>query len=497
MPPLFAQNVIAVIWDFDKTLTPGYMQDPMFRHYGVDANRFWREANGLAGRYRELGAEAVAETQYLNHILTYARHGRFPGLSNRKLRDFGSELEFFPGIPELLPRLKSLVADDPTYARHEIEVEHYVVSTGLRQIIMGSRVSEHLDGVWACEFVEQVPLPGFLDATASGEATEEMLAIAYVIDDTTKTRAVFEINKGTNVLPNIKVNSMIPPEERRVPFENMIYIADGPSDIPVFSVVNRFGGKTFAVYEDGSPRSFDQVHDLLEDGRVNAVGPADYRVGKPAEMWLSRAVHGTAARIMNQRESALAARIRKPPTHIVEDASPVEKQPEVTRPNFGLPPTAVPKLVQELLERTRVTAPPVDLKSILEELNIELSPDESLGEDAVLTAMTDPALEAPTAWMIYYNPKRSEPRRRFTIAHEIGHVLLHGASHQASLARDPRGRRSSWEREADAFAAELLMPRALIENAVSEHGADVPKLRQLFNVSAEAMRLRLKALRLA
>jgi hypothetical protein len=493
MPSLFAQNVIAVIWDFDKTLIPGYMQEPMFRHYDVDAATFWREANGLAGRYRELGAEAVSETQYLNHILTYARHGKFPGLSNRKLREFGTELEFFPGIPELLPHLKSLVAGHSTYARHEIEVEHYVVSTGLRQIIMGSRISEHLDGVWACEFVEQVPLPGFLDG--GGGTTEEMLAIAYVIDDTTKTRAVFEINKGTNVLPNIKVNSMIPPDERRVPFENMIYVADGPSDIPVFSVVNHFGGKTFAVYEEGSQRSFDQVHDLLEDGRVIAVAPADYRVGKAAEMWLSRAVRGIADRILHQREGALATRIRKPPTHIVEDAPPVEK-PEEAHGSFRVPPTAVPKLVQELLERTRVTAPPVDLRTILQELNIELSPDESLSEDAVLTPMTDPAMGDPTAWMIYYNPKKSDPRRRFTIAHEVGHVLLHGASHQASLARDPGGRRSPWEREADAFAGELLMPKAFMEHAVAEHGADVATLRQLFNVSAEAMRVRLRDLRL-
>ena len=98
---LFVQNIIAVIWDFDKTLIPGYMQTPLFNHYGVDEGTFWKEVNGLEKEYQARGAEFVSnENLYLNHILTYVKHGIFKGLNNALLRKLGSKIQFCEGLPD-------------------------------------------------------------------------------------------------------------------------------------------------------------------------------------------------------------------------------------------------------------------------------------------------------------------------------------------------------------------------------------------------------------
>ena len=125
-------------------------------------------------------------------------------------------------------------------------VEHYIVSTGLRQMVMGSKIANLVDGVWGCEFVDDVAEPGYLGKAPKlfGSTDATIRGIGYAIDNTTKTRALFEINKGTNKHADIDVNASLSPEDRRVPFQNMIYIADGPSDVPAFSIVNQYGGRT-------------------------------------------------------------------------------------------------------------------------------------------------------------------------------------------------------------------------------------------------------------
>lgn len=336
---LFPQTAIAVIWDFDRTLIPAYMQEPLFRRYGVDANEFWNEVNALPAFHRDHGAALVSEdTIYLNHILTYVREGRFAGLNNGILRDLGRELAFYPGLPEFFPRIKQLVASETAFAKHEITVEHYVVSTGLRQMILGSAISEHVDDVWACDFVEHVAPAGFLGGMQQElEEEPELKDIGYVIDNTTKTRAVFEINKGVNKFPDeITVNSQMAHEDRRIPFENMIYVADGPSDVPVFSILNQYGGKTYAVYNEGSIEQFRQVKTLAEQDRVQGYGPADYSDGTHTYMWLTTAVQDIALAIVKRREEALGDRVGGPPRHILNEpggtpTAPVEAPSDAVR----------------------------------------------------------------------------------------------------------------------------------------------------------------------
>lgn len=301
MPQPFPQNVIAMIWDFDKTLIPGNMQRVLFDAYGVDEDEFWREANALPERYRKRGcAQVTMELLYLNQILDYVAAGRFPDLSNDRLVELGRDIEFYPGLPDFFGRIKA-VLEVEKYRRCELKLEHYVVSTGLRKLIEGSALAAHLDGIWGCEFLE------------GDDEPRRIARIGYVLDDTTKTRAVFEINKGVNKNAGISVNDSIEHDKRRVPIAQMIYVADGPSDVPVFSVVKRAGGRTFGVY---SPERYDVACRLSEQGRVHGIARADYRDGTEASMWLERAVIKIADGIIDRRDWSLKTSVGRAPTHV-------------------------------------------------------------------------------------------------------------------------------------------------------------------------------------
>jgi hypothetical protein len=320
---LFTQNVIAIIWDFDKTLIPGYMQEPLFKRFQVDANKFWDEVEFLPRFYKERGMEVSRDTLYLNHILTYVERGLFAGLTNAMLREMGRELTFYPGMPEFLREVKERIQRDERFQPLEISVEHYIVSTGLRQIILGSEVAKYVEDVWGCEFIEEVAPPGCADRRQlallpSAESNRVIKQIGYAIDNTTKTRAIFEINKGANKNPAISVNASIREEDRRVPFQNMIYIADGPSDIPVFSIINKYGGRTFAVYRQGSEAEFAQVNQLQKQRRIEAFGEANYTAGSQTYMWILHAAQEIAQRIVRDHERAVGDRVHHPPIHLKE-----------------------------------------------------------------------------------------------------------------------------------------------------------------------------------
>jgi hypothetical protein len=317
--PLFLQNIIACIWDFDKTLSPGYMQAPIFELYKVDPKKFWKEVDELPTYYKKDGLDLIStDTLYLNHLLTYTKQGKFKGLSNTRLKELGGKIELYDGLPGFFNKLKRFVTLESEYEQHDIELEHYIVSTGLRQMILGSKIAPFVDGVWGCEFVENTPPPGYLDAGVKRTLQDPKIIsqIAYALDNTTKTRAVFEINKGSNKFPDIDVNAMIPDEDRRVPFQNMIYIADGPSDIPVFSLINRFGGRTFAVYQPGSNEEFAQVNNLQKQKRVHSFGEANYNEGSQTSMWIKNAIVEISDQIVKNRERALGDKIGKPPKHL-------------------------------------------------------------------------------------------------------------------------------------------------------------------------------------
>lgn len=313
---LFLQNIIAIIWDFDKTLTPQYMQAPLFRAYGVNEKQFWKEVNRLPAFYQRAGVHLHPDTCYLGHLLTYVKEGIMPDLTNARLRELGAEIEFFPGIPQLFGELKDILLA-PEYQEGDLRLEHYVVSTGIAEMIRGSRIADYLSGIWASEFIEAPARPGEdLDGMpGSGPISQ----IAGFLDNTTKTRAIFEINKGVHKLKGVSVNDLIPEEDRRVPMKNMIYVADGPSDIPSFSVVRKHGGLAYAVFQQESESQFAQVVDLLHADRVDAYGPADYTSHSQTAMWLRLQVRKIANRMLAEREKALHSRRGGSPIHLGEE----------------------------------------------------------------------------------------------------------------------------------------------------------------------------------
>lgn len=304
-------NVIAVIWDFDKTLVEGYMQDPIFEAYGIKSKDFWDEVNSLPKKYLdEQGVKVNPDTIYLNQFIKYTKKGIFEGLNNKKLREFGKQLKFYEGIPEIFEKTKQIIDEDKRYKEYNIKVEHYVVSTGITEIIKGSAVYDFIEDVWGCEFIE--------DVSPFDENERIISEIGFTIDNTTKTRALFEINKGVNKRENINVNSKVPKEKRRVPFENMIYIADGPSDVPAFAVIRKNGGRTFAIYPKNDNKGFKQVEQLRMDNRIDMYAEADYREGTTTYMWIINKIKDIAERICLEEKHAINSTISKAPEHIIE-----------------------------------------------------------------------------------------------------------------------------------------------------------------------------------
>lgn len=300
------KNVIAIIWDFDKTLVDGYMQDPIFKKYGVAPSEFWKEVNSLPKKYEKEGVKVNVDTIYLNQFIRDAKEGGcFAGLNNAQLREFGKEQVFYKGIPEIFEKTKNLLKDDSQCKEYNIEVEHYIVSTGFAEVIRGSALMDYVTSIWGCELIEDVNQKG-----------EKVISeIGYTIDNSTKTRAIFEISKGVNIDPEISVNTKMRYEQRRVDFRNMIYIADGPSDVPAFSVIKQYGGATFAIYPRGNEDAFKQVNQLVNDGRVDLFAEADYTEGSTTYMWICNKIKEMAERIKAAELSKRA--VGNVPRHLV------------------------------------------------------------------------------------------------------------------------------------------------------------------------------------
>ena len=302
-------NIIAVIWDCDKTLIDGYMQDPIFEHYGVDAKEFWAENNkkqeDLQKRYPNIRINS--DTYYLNLFLEYIREGKFRGLNNNLLREFGKKQKFYKNVPEFLSTLNNFFQENSEYREYGIQVESYIVSTGFAEVIRGSTLNNVVKEIWGCELIE-----------ANKDGDDILSDVVYTIDNTTKTRAIFEINKGSwNEALHIDVNSKITLDTRRVPFENMIYIADGPSDIPAFSLIKEKGGTTFAIYPRGDMKALCQVEQMRMDGRVEMYAEADYSEGTTANLWIRNKISEIANRIRARERSKLLDSVSSVPKHLV------------------------------------------------------------------------------------------------------------------------------------------------------------------------------------
>lgn len=299
-------NIIAVIWDFDRTLVDGYMQDPIFKKFGIDSSKFWSDMEAAKEECAKRAYRVNKDTYYVNYFIRCAHDGTLQGLNNAMLKEAGSEQKFYPGVEQLLKTIKETFKDDPEYSEYGIQVENYIVSTGFAETIRGTSLMPWIDGIWGCELLDGPDGHG-------GTVINEMV---YTIDNTTKTRALFEINKGIGKVPDIDVNSQIEKSMRRVQFEHMIYIADGPSDIPAFSVVKQNGGLTFAIYPKGDYRAIQQVDQMRASGRVDMYGEADYSPDTTAYMWITDKIRQIGQKILTDEKAKIRASASDVPKHL-------------------------------------------------------------------------------------------------------------------------------------------------------------------------------------
>jgi len=298
------QNTIALIYDSDKTLTHTYMQEAMLDHYGVTIEDFQYGYRAIQERERMRGKKTQGDVVYLHWFLEQARKRNSPlkGLTTNELQEWGRDLAFFPGIPDFFAHITHDIEEDHTYKKHNIKLEHYVLSNGFADMLRASALSKHIptDHLYGCEFTEN----------ENGVIT----GIAQSMSFTEKTRALFEINKGTDTA-DIDVNAVVPQRFRPIPFAHMVYFGDGPTDIPCFSVIKQYGGFTFVVYDPTAENPMRNAFPLHESGRVHFCTPADYRPESHLYATLTCVIGKIADSIVRSREQTLQKHIVQPPRH--------------------------------------------------------------------------------------------------------------------------------------------------------------------------------------
>ena len=243
--------IIAIMYDFDKTLCTRDMQEYTFiPSVGMDPDEFWN----LTGK--------VAKAETMDSILTYmycmvekARETGIP-LTRESLVACGKDIEYHKGVEEWFQRINR-------YAEQAgVIVEHYVLSSGLKEIIEGTSIAKYFKKIYACEFLYK-----------DGQAYWPKMAVNY----TNKTQFVYRINKGALDRKNhVDLNSSRPDSEKRVLFSNMIYIGDGLTDVPCMKLVKQSGGHSIAIYHPGEDHN---AAPLLKHKRVDWMFEADYSKG--------------------------------------------------------------------------------------------------------------------------------------------------------------------------------------------------------------------------
>ena len=244
--------IIAFLYDFDKTLCTTDMEDYAFiPSLGYTPAEFWGRANAFGWENRMDGLLAYMYTMIQECAAQNIK------LDRAFLNHCGESIQLFPGVREWFARINAFGES------LGVQVEHYVISSGLREIIEGSGIAQEFREIYACEFYYN----------ENCDACWPKLDVNF----TNKTQFVYRINKGIlDVSRDKELNDSMPDDSKRVPFTNMIYMGDGLSDVPCMKMMRAYGGQAIAVYQASNRQG---VEKLLADGRVDFIFPADYREG--------------------------------------------------------------------------------------------------------------------------------------------------------------------------------------------------------------------------
>lgn len=263
--------VLAICYDFDKTLSPDDMQAQGYIQavYDGDVQTFWNESNALAEKN-----EMDSNLAYMYKMVHEAR-GRII-CTKKTLADYGAKVTLFPGVEEWFERIRQYGND------HGVIVEHYIISSGLKEMIEGTSIAKAgaFEKIYASSFM-------FDDR---GVAVWPAQAINY----TNKTQFLFRIQKGVLDVNDSGVNDYFPPEDIRVPFRNLVYIGDSDTDIPCMKLVNTNGGHSIGVYNNDTLDK-SKVFKMLHDKRIKYFAPANYEEGSELDRLVKAIIVRTAA----------------------------------------------------------------------------------------------------------------------------------------------------------------------------------------------------------
>ena len=257
-----AKTKIAIVYDFDRTLSTSEMQDSFIESLGIKPKEFWDENAKFA---KENGMDKILAYLYL--MISKSKELHKP-INRKLLKEIGSEIEFYKGVEGWFDLV------DEIAKQYGVSIEHFVISSGLKEIIEGTPIYKKFKRVYACEYYY--------------DENDNPVWLKNVINFTSKTQFLFRINKGElDIFDDKGVNQYVPHEERPLPFENMIYIGDGDTDIPCMKLVNQYGGHSIAVYA----KKKQKVRELMYDNRINHYCKADYSRGSELHELIARIVH--------------------------------------------------------------------------------------------------------------------------------------------------------------------------------------------------------------
>lgn len=244
--------IVAIMYDFDKTLCTKDMQEYAFiPTLGMTSSAFWGEVNTMTDK-----EEMDNILAYMYKMVEKAREKKIP-VTRKTFHEMGMRVEYFNGVKTWFERINNFGKEAG------VRVEHYIVSSGIKEIIEGTEIADYFKKIYACEFLYDY----------NGSIQWPKFAVNY----TAKTQFLFRINKGVLTIDSKsadKLNRFTPENERPVPFRNMIYIGDGLTDVPCMKLVKSNGGQSIAVYDQEKGKEAAEL--LKKADRVNFVAPADY-----------------------------------------------------------------------------------------------------------------------------------------------------------------------------------------------------------------------------
>lgn len=276
-----SKNIIALIYDFDGTLSPQPMQDyTVLPEIGIKPEVFWKAVNKEVKR---TGGEDIIT--YMRLMIEYADSPTLGGgpITRDNLKAMGSNVRYFKGVKTWFANIDQYVKEQ---SNEQIEVRHYIISAGLKEILEGVNIFDKFHKVFASEY--------YFDNYGHANYPNR------VITDTTKTQYLFRINKGVEDLTQ-SINTHMPMKDRPIPFENMIYYGDGLTDVPSMAVTRANGGHSVAVHNTPS-KSKKACQILFEDQRCDFYAPADYSDGSDLHRRTLLILNKVIANILLQKE---------------------------------------------------------------------------------------------------------------------------------------------------------------------------------------------------